>query len=202
MNYQFEILERSVGYKGFLRVEKYRMRHELFTGGWSDEITRECMERDHAVAVLLYDPDLDQIILLEQFRVGAILFPGRPWLTEIVAGIMDNPHETSTDVARREVSEEAGCEILALVPICQYLVSPGGTSETITLFCGRVNANTVLSDSTRGVSNEHEDIKVRVVPRAEVMCLLHEGCINSAASIIALQWLEINLPRLLEQWVL
>jgi ADP-ribose pyrophosphatase len=201
MDYQFKILERSVCYKGFLSIEKYRLRHELFKGGWSDEITRECMERDHAVAVLLYDPDLDQVILLEQFRVGALASPGGPWLTEIVAGVMDDSCETGADAARREVSEEAGCEILELVLICQYLVSPGGTSETMTLFCGRIDSTTVSSDSIHGVSNEHEDIKVRVIPRTKVMCLLHEGFINSAASIIALQWLEINQSRLLEQWL-
>lgn len=198
MNHQFEVLDKTIGYSGFFRMEKYRLRHELFSGGWSPEITRECLERGHAVAVLPYDPERDRIVLLEQFRVGALDFPGGPWLLEIVAGIMDEPDETPEDVARRETVEEAGCELLDLIPICRYLVSPGGASESITLFCGRVNATQV--GGIRGIVDEHEDIRLHVVSRAEALDLLHAGRINSAAPIIALQWLELNHAKLLERW--
>ncbi len=199
MNHRFEILDQSVGYSGFFRMEKYRLRHELFAGGWSADISRECLERGHAVAVLLYDPDSDQVVLLEQFRIGALEFPGGPWLLEIVAGIMDDPDETTEDVARRETEEEAGCEFLDLVPICRYLVSPGGTSESITLFCGRVDVSTI-KDRVRGIATEHEDIRLHVVSRVEALALLAAGRINSAAPIIALQWLELNRAMLLERW--
>ena len=199
MNHQFEVLDKTICYSGFFRMEKYRLRHELFAGGWSAEITRECLERGHAVAALLYDPALDRVVLLEQFRVGALEFPNGPWLLEIVAGIMDDPDETTEEVARRETVEEAGCEILDLSPICHYLVSPGGTSESITLFCGRVDTSTVAS-GVRGVATEHEDIQVHIVSRAEALDLLHAGRINSAAPIIALQWLELNQPKLLKRW--
>jgi ADP-ribose pyrophosphatase len=198
MNHQFEVLDKAIGYSGFFRMEKYRLRHELFSGSWSPDITRECLERGHAVAVLPYDPERDQIVLLEQFRIGALDFPGGPWLLEIVAGIMDEPGETPEDVARRETVEEAGCEILDLVPICHYLVSPGGTSESITLFCGRVNAAQV--GGIRGMVDEHEDIRLHVVSRAEALNLLDSGRINSAAPIIALQWLKLNHSQLLERW--
>ena len=199
MNYQFTVLDKIIGYDGFFRMEKYRLRHELFQGGWSPDITRECLERGHAVAVLPYDPETDQMVLVEQFRVGALEFPGGPWLLEIVAGIIDHPGETTEDVARRETIEEAGCTLLELVPICHYLVSPGGTSESITLFCGRINASSV-APGVRGVVAEHEDIRVQVVTRAEAMELLRTGRINSAPPIIALQWLELNRPALLERW--
>jgi ADP-ribose pyrophosphatase len=199
MNHSFEILDKSICYSGFFRMEKYQLRHALFAGGWSPAMTRECLERGHAVAVLLYDPERDQVVLLEQFRVGALEFSGGPWLLEIVAGIMDEPGETTEDVARRETIEEAGCELLDLVPICQYLVSPGGTSESITLFCGRVDA-AIVTPGVRGVAAEHEDIQVHVVSRAEALELLNAGRINSAAPIIALQWLELNRTKLLERW--
>ncbi|CDH44825.1 MAG: NUDIX domain-containing protein [Candidatus Competibacteraceae bacterium] len=199
MNYQFEILDQSIGYRGFFRMEKYRLRHELFAGGWSSAMTRECLERGHAVAVLLYDPASDQVVLLEQFRIGALEFPGGPWLLEIVAGIIDHPGETTEEVARRETTEEAGCQLLDVIPICHYLVSPGGTSESITLFCGRVDAATITRHIC-GVASEHEDIRLQVVSRREALDLLHSGRINSAAPIIALQWLELNRATLQERW--
>ena len=198
MNYQFEVLDKTIGYDGFFRMERYRLRHELFRGGWSSDITRECLERGHAVAVLLYDPDHDQVVLLEQFRVGALEFPGGPWLLEIVAGIMDDPAETVEEVARRETTEEAGSELLDLIPICHYLVSPGGTSESITLFCGRVDTSGV--GGLCGLAEEHEDIRLQVVSYTEALELLKAGRINSAAPIIALQWLELNRSKLRERW--
>ena len=199
MNHRFEILDKMMGYSGFFRLEKYRLRHELFAGGWSPVITRECLERGHAVAVLLYDPDSDQVVLLEQFRIGALAAPGGPWLLEIVAGILDHPGETVEDTARREIQEEAGCTVAELTPICRYLVSPGGASESITLFCGRVDA-TSLVPGIRGVATEHEDIWVHVVTRATALEWLQAGRICSAAPIIALQWLELNRMQLLHDW--
>lgn len=201
MDHQFTIVDKALCYRGFFRMEKYRLRHELFAGGWSPEIIRECLERGHAVAVLLFDPEHDRVVLLEQFRVGALEFPGGPWLLEIVAGIMDKPTETSEEVARRETAEEAGCELLDLIPICRYLVSPGGTSESITLFCGRVDTAN-MAPGIRGVAAEHEDIRLHLVSRTEALELLHAGRINSAAPIIALQWLELNRSKLLERWEL
>lgn len=198
MKYQFNLLDKTVAYAGFFHMEKYRLRHELFAGGWSCDITRECLERGHAVAVLLYEPEQDRVVLIEQFRIGAIAFPGGPWLLEIVAGIMDDALETPEMVAARETLEEAGCELLDLVPIHHYLVSPGGTSESIYLFCGRICADGV--GGLRGLADENEDIRVHVVARTQAVELLQAGRINSAAPIIALQWLELNRTHLLENW--
>ncbi|PIE83337.1 MAG: ADP-ribose diphosphatase [Candidatus Contendobacter odensis] len=198
MNYQFKILDKTICYRGFFSMERFRLKHERFAGGWTPEISRERLERGHAVAVLLYDPDHDQVVLLEQFRIGALEFQGGPWLLEIVAGIIDKPGETAEDVAHRETVEEAGCELLDLIPVCRYLVSPGGTSESITLFCGRVDTSQI--GGIQGVVEEHEDIQLHVVSRTKAMELLHNGQINSAAPIIALQWLELNHSQLQARW--
>lgn len=191
-----EIVERTTVYDGFFRLDRYRLRHRLYRGEMSPVLTRELFERGHAVAVLPYDPVRDEVVLLEQFRIGAIHDPN-PWLREIVAGIIE-PGETREAVARREMIEEAGCELLDLVPIQTYYVSPGGTSETVHLCCGRVNADGV--GGLHGLDEEVEDIRVRPVPFAQAMDLLHGGEINSAAPIIALQWLAANRERLRREW--
>ena len=135
MKKQFEIIAKEIVYPGFFRMEKYRLKHTLYAGGWSAEISRELFVRGSCVAVLLYDPHTDEVILIEQFRAGAILQPDRAWLVEIVAGSIEEG-ETAEEVAYRESIEEAGCEIQELLVINEFYTTPGGSSERITLFCG------------------------------------------------------------------
>ena len=143
-----EVLERKRTFRGYFQMDQWRLRHRLFEGGWSAEITRECLERGHAVGVLPYDPVRDEVVLIEQFRVGAAASapspnwhgkPPSPWLIEIVAGIVEEGEEPQ-EVAARETMEESGRELLGLMPITSYLVTPGCSSETIQLFLGRVDA--------------------------------------------------------------
>ncbi len=194
---QYEILETSTGYAGFFRILRYRLRHRLFSGEWSRELTRELFERGHAAAVLPYDPVTDRVVLTEQFRIGALQAPGGPWLLEIVAGIIE-AGETPQDVVRREAMEEIGCAVSDLVSICDYHVSPGGTSERIHLFCGRVDAS--QAGGVHGVADEDEDIRVVVMSADDAIAHMQAGQIVSAAPIIALQWLMMNRASLRENW--
>src|SRR5262245_45843962 len=124
-----EILEERAAYQGFFRIDHYRLRHRLHAGGWSGVLEREAIKRRPAVGVLLYDPDRDAVVLVEQFRLPAHLAGCAAWQIEIVAGLVD-PGESVEEVARRETREEAGLDVLGdLVPIHHYLTSPGGTTE-------------------------------------------------------------------------
>ncbi len=93
-------------YKGFLSVNQYTLKHKLFAGGWGPSITRELMERGDAVVVIPYDPITQELVVLEQFRMGAMKNEYGPWLLEFVAGMFDGD-ETPEQVAHRELFEEA-----------------------------------------------------------------------------------------------
>ncbi len=197
MNKQFEILAKDIVYQGFFRVEKYRLKHTLFGGGWSAEITRELFMRGSCVAVLLYDPDADKVVLIEQFRTGAVLNPDKAWLVEIVAGAIEED-ESAEEVAYRESREEAGCEIEQLMLINEFYTTPGGSSEWISLFCGKVDSAGV--GGIHGLDHENEDILVRAVDFNETYLMLENGEIASAIPIIAIQWLALNRQKLKQQW--
>jgi ADP-ribose pyrophosphatase len=197
MKKAFEIISRETGYAGFFRLEKYRLRHTLFAGGWSGEIERELFGRGKCVAVLLYDPERDEVVLIEQFRIGAIGCPERAWLVEIVAGAIEDG-ETAEEVAHREAEEEAGCEIGELLRVMHFYTTPGGYAEMITLFCGRVDASQV--GGVHGLDHEGEDILVRAVPFSEAYGMIESGEIESAIPILALQWLALNRGQLLRKW--
>lgn len=192
-NPTIDILNRETEFQGFFRLDSYRLRHRLFNGEMSRELHRELFERGHAAAVLPYDPVRDGVVLIEQFRIGALEAEGGAWLIETVAGIIESD-ESPEEVVRREAVEEAGCILQAVEHICDYLVSPGGTSETISLFCGVVDATGV--EGIHGLADEGEDIRVEAVPFATAWEWLEQGIINSASPIIALQWLALNRDRL------
>jgi ADP-ribose pyrophosphatase len=199
MNKQFVIRKKEIAYSGFFRLEKYWLKHTLYGGGRSEEMCRELFVRGSCVAVLLYDPHTDKVVLIEQFRVGAILNPDNAWLIEIVAGAIEDG-ETAVEVAHREALEEAGCMIQELMQISEFYTSPGGTAERITLFCGKVDS-TQISDGVHGLEEEQEDILVRTVDFAEAYRMVESNEIDSAIPILAIQWLALNKHNLQAKWV-
>ena len=184
-----EILKEENLYQGFFKCNKYTLKHKLFAGGWSGEIEREFFERGHAAALLPYDVKNDKVVLLEQFRLGAMDSKQSPWLFELVAGMIEEG-EVSSDVVKREALEEAGLTIKSCQFITNFLVSPGGTTEQIDLFVANVDSS--LADGLHGLEEEGEDIRVHVLPRETAYQWVVDGKINNATTIIALQWLELN----------
>jgi ADP-ribose pyrophosphatase len=199
MKKQFEILDKEIVYPGFFRMEKYRLKHTLYAGGWSPEISRELFVRGCCVAVLLYDPHADKVVLIEQFRAGAILQPDRAWLVEIVAGAIEEG-ETAEEVAYRESREEAGCEIQELMVINEFFTTPGCSAERITLFCGKINSSQV--GGIHGLDHEDEDILVRAVNFDEAYLMVENNEIESGIPIIAIQWLALNREKLQQKWLI
>lgn len=188
-----EILSREVAFRGFFSLEKLTLRHKLFKGGWGRPISRELFVRGEAVGVLLYDPVHDLIGMVEQFRVGSCCAGDNPWCLEVVAGIVEQ-NESLEDVAIREISEETGLKVTGIDSICQYLVSPGGTDEKLHLFCALTDLS--KAGGVHGLEAEGEDILMRIFPATEVFASLYGGRFNNAASLICLQWLQLNHQRL------
>jgi len=188
-----KVHKKETCYQGFFRMSKLTIQHKLFDGGWSETFTREMFERGEATAVLLYDPKQDIIVLTEQFRVGA-LDELSPWQYEVVAGMIDHD-QTPTEVAVRETHEECGATIeeSQLIPVCRYLSSSGGCNEVLHVFYAEVDSTHV--DGIHGLDHESEDIRVCKVPSKEAFAAVENGTIANAATIIALQWLQLRLLK-------
>lgn len=188
-----EIISRESGFSGFYRLDILRLRHRLFNGSWGPELQRELFVRHDAVCVLPYDPWEDSVVLIEQVRVGALDKTERPWLLELVAGLIDKD-ESPEEVAHREAQEEAGVELLSLTPITRYFPSPGGSDELVYLYCANVDSRG--AGGVHGLAEEGEDIRVSLWSRADALAAVEDGRIDNAASIIALQWLGLHADRL------
>ena len=191
-----EIISKETLFQGFFKMIKYRFKHKLFEGGWSETIEREMFERGHAAAMLPYDPVRDEVVLIEQIRVGA-LEHDNPWQLEIIAGMIDR-EEDAESVVRREAVEEAGISVDQLEKVTSYYPSSGGCSEKLDVYVGQVDAST--ANGIHGLDYEGEDIRVHVVSRQQAYQWVIDGKFENGASIIALQWLELNQQRLKRQW--
>jgi ADP-ribose pyrophosphatase len=194
-----DIIHAETGFARHLRVDVVRFRHRLFAGGWSGERVFDVIRRGAAVAVLLYDPERDSVVFVEQFRLAA-LYGGRPpWQVENVAGLIDAEHETPEEVALREIREESNLEPIGpLIPIQRILPASGTLDEVIWLFCARVDSTDAAG--LYGLADEHEDIRVTVKTLAEAETMLDSGQIESAHTLIALYWLLRHRDRLRREW--
>src|SRR6266436_8028037 len=194
-----EFLGVETGFARHLGVDIVRFRHRLFAGGWSDERVFDVIRRGAAAAVLLYDPERDSVVLVEQFRLAA-LFAGRsPWQVEAVAGLIDSD-ETPEEVARREAREEANLDPIGpLLPIQTMMPATGSLDEAVWLYCGRVDSRGAAG--IYGVAAEQEDIRVVVKTVAESEAMLDAGQIDSAHTLISLYWLLRHRDRLRDEWL-
>ena len=189
----YRVESQETAFQGFFRITRMVVSHRLFGGGWSAPLKRELFQRGDAVGVLLYDPKHHTVGLVEQFRVGAMQDQQGPWQYEVVAGMIE-PGESPADVATRECQEEAGIQVENLIPICDYLVSAGGSDEKMHMYCGI--ADLKGREGVFGLETEGEDILLQVWPYDEVMQAQSEGLLNSAAVTIALLWLQLNQEKL------
>lgn len=194
-----EVRKKVRKYQGFFALDEYQFRHKLYAGGYSKVLTREVFERGNAVGLLPYDPKTDSVVLVEQFRAGALKSKTGPWQLELIAG-MCSEDEVPLDVAIRESKEEANLDLVPknVIKVMDYLSSAGGMSECIHLYCACVDSGNI--SGVYGLESEGEDILVHVMTRENANKLLAEGKILNAATIITLQWLALNVDKLKSSW--
>ena len=200
-----DLIRKETPHQGYFRIDRYHLRHLQFDGATGPEISREIFERGHAAAVLMYDPDMDVLVFIEQFRPGVLAALSSPWynedqspwLIEIVAGIIEDG-EDPADVVRREAIEEAGCSVDELELISHYLVTPGGSSESMFSYCGRVDASDV--GGIHGLVEEGEGIRVFTMTPEDAFKAVESGYIHNSMTIIPVLWFRHNRERLREKW--
>ncbi len=188
------ILSEETVYQGHFQLKKIVFRHKLFSGEMSGEVVRELLVKGAASAVIAYDPVRDNVVLVEQVRIGAYEpnSPHSPWLVELIAGMVDEG-EAPQEVAVRESQEEAGLTIQHLEHALSVWDSPGGAFERLHLFLGLVDSAQV--GGVYGLPEENEDILVHVVSREQAYQWVEQGKIDNVIAVIGLQWLQLNYQK-------
>ncbi|MGB1139873.1 MAG: NUDIX domain-containing protein [Halioglobus sp.] len=191
------VIEDELAWQGHYAMRRLTLQYRRFGGGWNEPVTRELFERGDAVGVLPYDPETDSLVLIEQFRTGAIRGNDSPWMLELIAGVVE-PGEDDEGVVHREAMEEAGCELAELLPIATVFPSAGACSEQVRLFCGRVTGAAI--GEARGLDEEGEDILVHSVPVSEALDMLAADRIPNGHTLISLLWFQNHVDSLRERW--
>ncbi len=197
-NMKWSVIKKKIRYQGFFKLSVIKLQHDLFAGGQSPVLTRELINRGDAVAVLPYDPIRDEVVLVEQFRIGASEDETGPWLIEVIAGYQE-AGESAEEVVHREAFEEAGCRLSDLKSMFQCYSSPGGSNEQVRIFFARTDSTDI--NGIHGLDEEGEDIRVHIVSSQQAFDWLDCGRINAAVPIIALQWFRLNRQRIRKQWL-
>lgn len=185
-----EVLARERVLQGFFQVDRVRLRYERYNGAMSAPVERLVFERGDAVAVLPYDRERRQVVLVQQFRYPAYAREPRDgWLWEVIAGMLDEG-ENAEDAVRREALEEAGYVLGALHPIATFYVSPGGSTERINLYWSPATRQAQVSAG--GGLPGHEDIRVHAFDLDQALRMIADGRIVDAKTIVALQYLALH----------
>lgn len=185
------IHEKTRVFEKHFAVDLYRVSYKKFNGHTTRILDREIFERStDAVAILPFDPVSEEVVLIEQFRPGALKDPVSPWLVEIVAGMID-VGESELEAAVRELQEESGIVVKPedLHYINAVYPSPGGCSERVTLYIGKIRADHILAHG--GLDAEDEDIRIFKMPAKYAFEYCRNGRINNAAALMALQHLQL-----------
>ena len=171
---------------GFFNVDQFEVRLPKLDGSLSQTRKQLVLDRGDAVAVLLFRPDTQKVVLIRQFR-----FPASQkvdgWLLEVVAGMIDEG-ESPEEAAKRETMEESGYHVQSLEHISDFFPTPGGSNERIFLYYAEVTPSMRKADGG-GLASEGEDIEVLEFTIEDVKTKLSRGEFNDAKTLIAVQWL-------------
>lgn len=182
---------------GWISVDEVTLSHRRFDGGWTRPLKRTVVRRGEAVVVLPYDPVRDAVVLIEQFRVGAIADARGPWLIEAVAGLRDkagSPEET----ALRELGEEAGLEARELVRVWEGYASPGFADEYIYGYVAHVDSRGIVGH--HGLDEEDEDIRPFVLGFDDAMSWWRQARLLNVPLMTTLLALAAERPHLRARW--
>ncbi|MFY9326778.1 MAG: NUDIX domain-containing protein [Georgfuchsia sp.] len=184
-----KILASETAYSGFFELRRLTVEHDRFAGGTTGHLTREVLHRSNVAAAILYDPNVDKVVLIEEYRAGAHVAGVNPWMIDIVAGRIESG-KTAFETVSREIGEESGLTPSAIELIGIYLTAPHLSSEKVHLYFATVDAARVIG--THGLAHEDEDIRPVALARSDALSLQKSRPLSLWAGL-ALNWLENRL---------
>jgi ADP-ribose pyrophosphatase len=140
-------------------------------------LTREYVKHTGAVAVLTIN-DKDELLLMKQYRR-----PVGSFLMEFPAGLLDVPGEAKLDCAKRELAEEANLAAGIWEELISFHATPGGNSESITIFVAKDLSN---ANSDYVTSGEEKDMPQTWVSIQDALASVLSSDIKSPTAVVGI----------------
>ncbi|MEQ9039387.1 MAG: gamma-glutamylcyclotransferase [Silicimonas sp.] len=190
-----DVAKTSQPYTKYFAVREDDLSFRTFAGGMSATVNRATFMGGDAVTILPYDPKLDKVLLVRQFRHGVFSRgDANPWTLEPAAGRID-PGETPEETALRELREETGATATRIFHVADYYPSPSAFSEFLISFVALADLSE-QDGRTAGLDTEDEDIMSHVVTFDRLMELVASGAANTAPLVISALWLAARRDTL------
>ena len=195
-----KILSRETVFEQYHKLEVVHVEPRSLKdpAKWGHEMQREVFFGKTIAIILLYIPETDEVLLNQQFRVGAMLAGEKnPHMLECAAGAVDDG-EKPEEAARREAFEETGCDILDLEFVGNCFSSPGCMAEKFYMYIGRIaKAETGIY----GHAHEGEEILTHIMPWSEVAGMIDRAEITNVNAALMLNWFARHRERLRRKWL-
>ncbi len=152
--------------------------------------SREVYDRGNGATILLYNKDLQSVILTRQFRLPTFVNGNETgMLIETCAGLLDK--DNAEDCIRRETEEETGYKISDVRKIFEAYMSPGSVTEILHFFIAEYTKEMRVTDGG-GVEHEEENIEVLELNMNTAMSMIENGDIRDGKTIMLLQYIRLN----------
>jgi nudix-type nucleoside diphosphatase (YffH/AdpP family) len=172
-------------------LKKTTFDYRRSDGTWQRQ-SRETYDRGHGATILLYNRELQTVVLVRQFRFPAYGKNHDGFLIETAAGLLD---EALPEVRiKAEVEEETGYRIGEVTKVFEAFMSPGSVTERLHFFVAEYDPAS-RPGSGGGLAEEGEDIEVLELPMAQAMAMMASGEIADGKTIMLLQYAALHLLR-------
>jgi len=177
--------------EGWYNYSKYSYRHLLSDNKFSENISREVLDKGDGAAVLLFSFAKRTVVLVKQFRLPVYLNSAtREHLIEVCAGTLDGM--SPEECIKKEITEETGFSLHQVQPVMVIYMSPGAVTEKNHLFIADYTEAELIS-AGGGLACEGEHIEVLEMPFEHAYSMIETGEIVDAKTVILLQYAKQNI---------
>ena len=160
---------------------------EVFFNYFGKKRRWEVCSSHNSVSILIYDRDLDALIMVKQFRLPVFLKNSDGYTLELCAGLCDK-NKSNVEIAKEEVLEECGydVDVQNIKRITSTWASVGSSAANQEIFYVEVDQNQKIN---QGGGIDDEDIEVVSVPVDKVYeTIFDENIVLTPGAKFAMLW--------------
>jgi GDP-mannose pyrophosphatase NudK len=167
-----------------------KITYDFLSNGQWKTLNREAYDRGNGAVILLYNKELQTVILTRQFRLPTYINGNADgMLIEACAGLLDK--DNAEDCIKRETEEETGYKITHVQKILEAYMSPGSVTEILYFFIAEYSKEMKVTDGG-GLEHEQENIEVLELKFDEAMRMIATGEIKDGKTIMLLQHIKLH----------